>query len=396
MEAVIVGAARSPIGRAFKGSLIGTRPDDITTQIARAVLDGVPGFEPSDLDEIILGTSGGGAEQSGNLARAVAVALGLDGVPAHTVNRYCASSVQSTRAAFHAIKAGEGHAYLSLGVEMVSRVAHERLDEVAMRGPFFERRAENAPGWTDPRDRGLMPDLHVEMGVTAENVADIRGVSRREMDEFALRSQTLVAERDREGFWATDITPVVTPDGRTVSRDDSPRPTTTLDGLAALEPRFREGGSVTAGNSCPLNDGAAGVLVMSEERAKQLDLVPLARIVATGASALSPEIMGLGPVEASRRALAHAGMTIADIDQVEINEAFAAQVIPSYRELGADLDRVNVNGGAIALGHPYGMTGARITTTLLNSLRWHDQQFGLETMCVAGGQGMAIIFERLS
>jgi acetyl-CoA C-acetyltransferase len=253
-----------------------------------------------------------------------------------------------------------------------------------------------AAEWHDPREDGLLPDLYIAMGQTAENLALHKNVSREEMDHFGVRSQNLAEAALANGFWAKDITPVTLPDGSVVSKDDGPRAGVTYEAVAGLKPVFRPDGRVTAGNCCPLNDGAAAVIVMSDEKARELGVTPLARIVATGVSGLSPEIMGYGPVEATRRALAHAGMSIGDIDLVEINEAFAAQVIPSYRDLGIDLDRLNVNGGAIAVGHPFGMTGARITSTLINSLQFHDKQFGLETMCVGGGQGMAMIVERLS
>ena len=259
-----------------------------------------------------------------------------------------------------------------------------------------ERFAGGGQTWVDPRTQGLLPDLYITMGQTAENIAQIKGVTRAEQDAFGVRSQNLAEKAIVNGFWARDITPVTLPDGAVVSTDDGPRAGVTLESVSALKPVFRPDGTVTAGNCCPLNDGAAAVVIMSDTKAKHLGLTPLARIVSTGVSALSPEVMGLGPVDASRRALAHAGLTIDDIDLVEINEAFAAQVIPSARELGIDEDRLNVNGGAIAIGHPFGMTGARITSTLINSLQWHDKQFGLETMCVGGGQGMAMVIERLS
>jgi acetyl-CoA C-acetyltransferase len=258
------------------------------------------------------------------------------------------------------------------------------------------RSAEGADTWHDPREDGAIPDIYVAMGQTAENVAKLRGISRAEQDEFGVRSQNLAEKALANGFWQRDITPATLPDGTEVAADDGPRPGTTLDKVATLQPVFRPDGTVTAGNCCPLNDGAAAVVIMSDRKAADLGITPLARIVATGVSALSPEIMGLGPVAASRQALERAGMTIADIDLVEINEAFAAQVIPSYRDLGIDIDKLNVNGGAIAVGHPFGMTGARITSTLLNGLAFHDKTFGLETMCVGGGQGMAMIVERLS
>jgi len=257
--------------------------------------------------------------------------------------------------------------------------------------------AENgADDWSDPRDDEHLPDIYIPMGQTAENLARLKGVTREEMDEFGVRSQNLAEKAIADGFWAKDITPVTLPDGTVVSKDDGPRAGVTLEGVSGLKPVFRPDGRVTAGNCCALNDGAAALVIMSDTKARELGLTPLARIVSTGVTGLSPEIMGYGPVEASKQALSRAGLSIGDIDLVEINEAFAAQVIPSYRDLGIDLDRLNVNGGAIAVGHPFGMTGARITSTLINSLQHHDKQFGLETMCVGGGQGMALIIERLS
>ena len=404
-EAVIVSAARSPIGRAFKGSLKELRPDDLAATVVRAALDKVPQLDPAELDDLLLGCGMPGGEQGHNLARVIAVQLGLDGLPGCTVTRYCASSLQTTRMAFHAIKAGEGEAFVSAGVEMVSRSVHGTSDSLpGSHNPLFAeaeartaRRAEQGgEDWHDPREDGLLPDVYIAMGQTAENLARLKGITRQEMDEFGVRSQNLAERAIAEGFWRREITPVKTPDGRVVDADDGPRRGVTMEGVAGLKPAFRPDGLVTAGNCCPLNDGAAALVVMSDVKARQLGLTPLARIVATGVSALSPEIMGYGPVEATRRALARAGMSIGDIDLVEINEAFAAQVIPCYRDLGIDLDRLNVNGGAIAVGHPFGTTGARITTTLINSLQWHDKQFGLETMCVGGGQGMAMILERLS
>ncbi|KAE8765892.1 acetyl-CoA C-acetyltransferase [Georgenia thermotolerans] len=396
-EAVIVAAVRSPIGRAFKGSMVDLRAEDVLAQITRSALAAVPQLDPHTIDEVFLGTGLPAGEQGGNLARVLAVMLGLDGLPGCTVNKYCASSMQTTRMAAQAIRAGDGDVFLSLGVEMVSRIGERSPDPTpAERHPMFAPAEPGNGTWTDPRTQGRVPDVFVSMGETAENVASLLGVSRERMDEFALRSQTLAAQRQEEGFWDVDITPVTLPDGTVLARDDSPRPGTSLDKLAALDPVFRQGGRVTAGNACPLNDGAAALVIMSDVRARELGITPLARIVSTAASALSPEIMGLGPVESSRRALRAAGMSVDDLDLVEINEAFAAQVIPSYEDLGVPLEKVNVNGGAIALGHPFGMSGARITTTLLNSLRWHDKGIGLQTMCVAGGQGMAMVLERLS
>ncbi len=403
-EAVIVATARSPIGRAGKGSLTSIRPDDLTVQMVSAALAKVPQLDPADVSDLILGCGLPGGEQGFNLARVVAVLLGHDHLPGTTVNRYCSSSLQTTRMAFHAIKAGEGDVYISAGVECVSRLAKGSSDSWPdTQNPAFsdarrrtERTAAGESGpWHDPREDGLMPDIYVAMGQTAENVAELRGVTREQQDEFGVRSQNLAEKALANGFWQREITPVTLPDGSVVSADDGPRPGTTIEKVAALKPVFRPDGTVTAGNCCPLNDGAAAVVVMSDVKAAELGITPLARIVSSGVTALSPEIMGLGPVEASRQALARAGMAIADIDLVEINEAFAAQVIPSYTDLGIDLAKLNVNGGAIAVGHPFGMTGARITTTLLNSLQFHDGTLGLETMCVGGGQGMAMIFERL-
>lgn len=405
-EAVVVAATRSPIGRAFKGSLKDVRPDDLAATVVRAALDQVPQLSPSDIDDLYLGCAEPSGEQGSNLARVVAVLLGLDGLPGSTVNRFCASSVQTTRMAFHAIKAGEGDAFVSAGVECVSRYA--AFSGAGQGGRSFENplfadavartdaTAQSNALWSDPRELDLLPDVYIAMGQTAENVATFRGISRERQDEWAALSQNRAEKAQADGFFAREITPVTLPDGRVMDADDSPRAGTTVEALAGLKTVFRESGTVTAGNACPLNDGAAALVVMSDTRAQELGITPLARVVATGVSGLSPEIMGLGPVEASRQALARAGMSIGDIDLVEINEAFAAQVLPSMDDLGIDPDRLNVHGGAIALGHPFGMTGARITATLLNGLRARDGQFGLETMCVGGGQGMAIIYERLS
>ncbi|MFF0248322.1 acetyl-CoA C-acetyltransferase [Streptosporangium sandarakinum] len=404
-EAVIVATARSPIGRAFKGSLKDIRPDDLTAQIIKAALAKVPQLDPAAIDDLMLGCGLPGGEQGYNMGRVVATLLGLDGVPGTTITRYCSSSLQTTRMALHAIKAGEGDVFVSAGVECVSRFAKGNSDSLpeTMNPLFDEARARTARAaegggdvWRDPREDGALPDIYIAMGQTAENVAALRGVSRREQDEFGVRSQNLAEKAIANGFWETDITPVTLPDGTVVSKDDGPRAGTTYEAVSQLKPVFRPDGTVTAGNCCPLNDGAAAVIVMSDTKAAELGITPLARVVSTGVTGLSPEIMGLGPVEASRQALARAGMSIGDVDLVEINEAFAAQVIPSYQELGIDLDRLNVNGGAIAVGHPFGMTGARITSTLINSLRFHDRSIGLETMCVGGGQGMAMVLERLS
>jgi acetyl-CoA C-acetyltransferase len=404
-EAVIVATARSPIGRAFKGSLTTIRPDDAVCQMVTSALAKVPELDPADIGDFMLGCGLPGGEQGFNMARVVAVMLGYDHLPGTTVTRYCSSSLQTTRMAFHAIKAGEGDVFLSGGVECVSRYGNGSSDSwpdtqnavfAAAKDRTEARSGAGAPAWHDPREDGQVPDVYIAMGQTAENVAQLRGITRQAQDEFGVRSQNLAEKALANGFWQRDITPLTLPDGTVVAADDGPRAGTTLEKVATLQPVFRPDGTVTAGNCCPLNDGAAAVVVMSDRKAADLGITPLARIVATGVSALSPEIMGLGPVEASSQALARAGMTIDDIDLVEINEAFAAQVIPSYQELGIDIDKLNVNGGAIAVGHPFGMTGARITSTLLNSLQFHDKAFGLETMCVGGGQGMAMIFERLS
>ncbi|GAA2114997.1 acetyl-CoA C-acetyltransferase [Nocardioides bigeumensis] len=403
-EAVIVATARSPIGRAGRGSLVDLRPDDLTAQVVRAVLDKVPALDPHTIDDLLLGCGRPGGESGFNMARVVTVLLGLDDVPGATLTRYCASSTQTTRMAFHAIKAGEADVIVSAGVETVSRYDRGTSEAGANRNDVFAEaiaRSESASAggagtWHDPREDGALPDVYIAMGQTAENVATLRGLRREELDEFGVRSQNLAEKAIADGFWTREITPVTLPDGTVVSTDDGPRAGVTYDAVSQLKPVFRPDGVVTAGNCCPLNDGAAAVVVMSDTKAAELGLTPLARIVATGVSGLSPEIMGLGPVEASRRALAHAGMTIDDIDLVEINEAFAAQVVPSYQDLGIDLDRLNVNGGAIAVGHPFGMTGARLQATMLNSLDWHDKSTGLITMCVGGGQGMALILERLA
>ena len=403
-EAVIVATARSPIGRAGKGSLTQVRPDDLAATIVRAALDKVPQLDPADIDDLMLGCGLPGGEQGFNMGRVVSILLGYDHLPGTTVTRYCASSLQTTRMAFHAIKAGEGDVFVSAGVETVSRFAKGNSDAWpdTMNPVFAGARArsqEAAQGgveWHDPRADGAVPDIYLAMGQTAENLAQVRGVTREDMDAFGVRSQNLAEKAIADGFWAREIIPVTLPDGTVVAKDDGPRPGVTMEGVAGLKPVFRPDGRITAGNCCPLNDGAAAVVVMSDVRARELGITPLARIVSTGVSALSPEIMGLGPVESSRRALGRAGLTIDDVDLVEINEAFAAQVIPSYRDLGVDEEKLNVNGGAIAVGHPFGMTGARITGTLLNSLEWHDKTIGLETMCVGGGQGMAMVLERLS
>ena len=405
-QAVIVSAARTPIGRALKGSLKDVRPDDLAAGVIAAALGRLDGFDPATLDDLYVGCAEPRDEHGGNVARRIAMQLGLDGVPAATINRFCASSVQTARMAFHAIRAGEGHAFVSAGVECVSRYrgfGSAGVDPADTQNPLFTdaqaRTAQTAATndrWRDPRENGLLPDVYISMGQTAENVATLTGITRAEQDEFGVRSQNLTEQAIARGVFDAEIAPVTLSDGRVVSTDDGPRAGTTLAGISGLKPVFRADGTVTAGNCCPLNDGAAAVVIMSDVRAAELGLTPLARIVATGVTALSPEIMGLGPVEASRRALALAGMSMADMDLVEINEAFAVQVIASARELDIDHDRLNVHGGAIALGHPFGATGARIMTTLLNAMRLRDAELGLETMCVGGGQGMAIILQRLS
>jgi acetyl-CoA C-acetyltransferase len=401
-EPVIVATARSPIGRAFKGSLVELRPDDLVAGIVVSALAKVPELDSSEVEDLILGCGLPGGEQGYNMGRVVAVLAGLPEVPGCTVTRYCSSSLQTIRMAAHAIRAGEGDVFVAAGVEMVSRFVKGNSDSLPdTRNPRFDEaqqrsEARSQPGaepWT-PAEDGL-PDIYIAMGQTAENVAQLEDVSREEMDEFALQSQTRAVAAQKRGFFDREITPVVLPNGNHATTDDGPRPDTSLEKLAALKPVFRPDGTVTAGNSCPLNDGAAAVVVMSDIRARDLGIRPLASIVASGVSALDPEIMGLGPVEACRQALRRAGMTIDNVDRVEINEAFAAQVIPSARHLGIPMDKLNVNGGAIALGHPFGMTGARIMTTLLNGLEDADKTVGLEAMCVGGGQGMAMIVERV-
>src|SRR3984885_4405609 len=380
-EAVIVSTARSPIGRAMKGSLVSMRPDDLAAQMVRAALDKVPALNPHQIDDLLLGCGLPGGEQGFNMARVVAVQLGYDFLPGTTVNRYCSSSLQTIRMAFHAIKAGEGDAFISAGVETVSRFVKGNSDSWPdTKNPAFDEAAqrtvtaaEGADDWRDPRKDHALPDIYIAMGQTAENVAILTGVSREDQDHWGVRSQNRAEEAIKSGFFEREIVPVALPDGTTVSTDDGPRPGTTYEKVSELKPVFRPNGTVTAGNACPLNDGAAA-----------------------GVRGLSPEIMGLGPIEASKTALQRAGLSVKDIDLFEINEAFAVQVLGSARELGIDEDKLNVSGGAIALGHPFGMTGARIATTLLNNLQTHDKTFGLETMCVGGGQGMALVIERLS
>ena len=398
-EAVIVATARSPIGRANKGSLIDLRPDDMTAQILRALMAKVPQVKASDVEDLMLGIGQPAGEGGFNIARVAAILAGLDDVPGVTVNRYCSSSLQTIRMAAHAIKAGEGDCFIAAGVETVSRYASGASDTApnAIFKPSGERTKARAAGgqptWTPPQG---LPDYYIAMGQTAENVREIEGVTRQEMDEWGARSQQRAVANQKNGFFEREISPLILPNGTVVSKDDGPRDGTTVEGLAGLKPAFRPDGQITAGNACPLNDGAAAVMVMSAEKAKKLGLTPLARIVSSGVSGLNPEIMGLGPIEACRQAMKRAGMTINDIDLVEINEAFAAQVIPSAKHLGIDYDKLNVHGGAIALGHPFGMTGARIMTTLINGLQSTGKTVGMESMCVGGGQGMAMIVERLS
>ena len=404
-EAVIVSAARSPIGRANKGSLKDMRADDLAVQMVRAALDQVPELDPATVDDLMVGCGQPAGEQGYNIARQIGLQLGLDSVPGTTVHRYCSSSLQTTRMALHAIKAGEGDVFISAGVETVSRFGLGKSDGMPdTKHPAYAAAAQRTRAlaedptstWSDPRSRGELPDIYISMGDTAENVAQFRGVSRQAQDEWAVRSQRLAQEARARGFWDRDITPVTLGDGTVVSADDGPRAGVTLESISGLQPVFRPHGTVTAANCCPLNDGAAALVIMSDTRAKELGLTPLARVVSTGVAALSAEIMGLGPVDAVAQALRHAKLSISDIDLLEINEAFAAQVLPSIDDIGIDPDRVNVNGGAIALGHPFGMTGARITTTLIHAMQECDAQFGVETMCVAGGQGMALVLERLS
>ncbi|WP_305094265.1 acetyl-CoA C-acetyltransferase [Prescottella sp. R16] len=403
-EAVIVSAARSPIGRAHKGSLASIRPDDLAAQMVAAALAKVPELDPTEVDDLIMGC-GQPAGQSGfNIAKVVATTLGYDFMPGVTVNRYCSSSLQSTRMAMHAIRAGEGDVYISAGVESVSSfktgnadgwpdTKNPRYDEAQARSAKL---AEGGIPWTDPREEGLLPDIYLGMGHTAENVASLTGISREDQDLWGVRSQNRAEAAINAGFFEREISPVTLADGTVVTTDDGPRAGTTYEKVSQLKAIFRPDGTVTAGNACPLNDGAAALVIMSDTKAKALGLTPLARVVATAATGLSPEIMGLGPIEAVKKALGYAKMSTSDIDLYEINEAFAVQVLGSARALELDEDKINISGGAIALGHPFGMTGARITATLINNLQTQDKQFGVETMCVGGGQGMAMVIERLS
>jgi acetyl-CoA C-acetyltransferase len=402
-EAVIVATSRTPIGRAMKGSLKNERPDDLTAFIVDDVLNKVPELDRNLVEDLLLGCGQPAGESGYNLARIVAIQAGMPNVPGVTINRYCSSSLMSIRMAEHAIKAGDGDVFLAAGVETVSRFLHGMADSgphnptyAAAEARTAERTNGGAPTWAPIE--GSLPDVYISMGQTAENVAQYTGTSREEQDDFAFLSQTRATASLENGFWENEITPVTTTDDEgnevVVTQDDGIR-SPNREKMATLSPVFRPDGTVTAGNACPLNDGAAAVVVMSDTKAKELGITPLARIVSSAATGLDPEIMGLGPVEAVRKALSRANMTIDDIDLVEINEAFAAQVIPSAKELGISWDKLNVNGGAIAVGHPFGMTGARIMGTLINGLTKDDKRFGLETMCVGGGQGMAMIIERL-
>ncbi|GAB3040814.1 acetyl-CoA C-acetyltransferase [Sediminivirga luteola] len=401
---VIVASARTPIGRAFKGSLVEERPDDMVAKVIRSALEQVPQIEAGDIDEILVGCGSPGGEQGFNIARVAAVLLGYDTVPGATVNRYCASSVQTTRQAAHSILAGEARFVVSAGVESCTSYKKGEADSIpdTMNPAFDEAQTRtsqmeriSATAWSDPRADGRLPDIYIAMGQTAENVANLHGVTRAHQDEYALLAQQRTAAASERGFWARETSPYVRRDGTVVEADDSPRPNTTAEALAALAPAFREGGTVTAGNCCPLSDGASALIIAGDQDAANLGLQPKARIQATAVSALSPEIMGLGPVESVRKVLAYAGMTLADIDLVELNEAFAAQVIACQRELDIPLDKLNVNGGAIAIGHPFGSTGARMTNTLIHALEERDLERGIVTMCVGGGQGMAMIVERI-
>ncbi|MDE0846013.1 MAG: acetyl-CoA C-acetyltransferase [Actinomycetota bacterium] len=402
-DPVIVATARSPIGRAFKGSLTEMRPDDMSAQIVTKLLEKVPELPKEEIEDLIMGTGSPGGEQGFNIGRATALLAGLGDVPGTTVNRYCSSSLQTIRMAAHAIKAGEGDAFIAAGVECVSRYVKGNSDSLPdtlnpiFKGPGARSKVRSEGGhgvWTPAEG---LADLYISMGETAENVAELKGVSRQAMDEYGVMSQHKAEAAINRGFFELDITPIQLPDGTIISKDDGPRAGVTLEAVSQMKPAFRPDGRVTAANACPLNDGAAAVVVMSRKRAEELGITPLARIISSSVSALNPEIMGLGPIEAIKKALERAGMTMKDIDLVEINEAFAAQVIPSADELGIDMvNQLNVNGGAIALGHPFGQTGARIMTTLINGLTDSDKTFGLESMCVGGGQGMAMVIERLS
>ncbi len=403
-EAVIVDSVRTPIGRAFKGSLTGVRADELGALVVDELLERNPGVRPEDVEDLICGCGLPQGEQSYNIGRILTLLSRLpETTTGTTVHRYCASSLGAIRMAAHAIKAGEGHTFIAAGVESVSRVGPWSEDGLPQLIGYIKSQAPDGaeiPQLDFKNDRingeDGRTDAYIAMGQTAENVADRYGVTREDQDAYAKRSQDRAVEARDSGFFDREIVPVETPDGNTVSRDDGPRPNTTLERLAELEPAFRENGTVTAGNSCPLNDGAAATLVMAEDRARELGLEPRARIVASATSGLAPEIMGVGPIGAIHRVLERAGMTIGDIDVVELNEAFAAQVLPIADEVGIDMDSLNPHGGAIALGHPFGMTGARIMTTLINDLQTLDKTIGVETMCAAGGMAMATVVERIS
>ncbi len=387
-EAVVVAIGRTPIGRAVKGSLVDQRPDNLGAYVVDKVLEQIPQFDRTTVDDVIAGCALPGGEQAHNLGRIVSLLAGVN-APGTTVNRYCSSSLQSVRMAFHAIKAGEGDAYIAVGIESVT---HSPL------GLYADQPETHNPRLMRGNPEGL-PEAYLPMGETAERVADQENVTREEMDQFAVNSHARALAARNAGQIEPEIIPVPLHGGKTAATDDGPREGVTMESLSGLRPVFRrKGGRVTAGNSCPLNDGAAATVIMSDTKAKELGITPIARILSTGVSALAPELMGLGPVESCKQAMARAGMSIDDIDILEINEAFAAQVIPSARQLGVDpfSDKLNPLGGAIALGHPFGMTGVRILTTLLNGLKQTDKTVGMESMCVGGGQGMAIVVERLS
>ncbi len=385
-EAVIVDAVRTPIGRAFKGSLVGVRADELAATPLRALIERNPGVDFAQTNDVMMGAASAVGEQAYNIGRNASLVAGLDyHVPACTVNRFCASSLQTLRMAFHAIKAGEGDQYIAAGVEAVSRAGLGAGIPEEAKHPQLDG------------SEGSAYDVYIPMGLTAERVAVDRGVSREAQDEWALISQMRAVEAQSSGHFDREIVPVALPDGMELLKDDGPRPTTTIEKLAALNPVFDpENGTVTAGNACPLNDGAAAVLVMSAEKAASLGLTPRARIIASTVAAIRPEMMGLGPIPAIRALLAQTGLSIDDIDIVEINEAFAAQIVPCRDELGIDPAKLNPHGGAIALGHPFGSTGARIMTTLLNGLDAVDGRYGIESMCVAGGMGQAMLVERLA
>ena len=397
-EPVIVATSRTPIGRANKGSLTEARPDELSAATIADVV-GKAGIDSTLVEDVIWGCGQPAGEAGYNVARVAALLAGVQ-APGVTVNRYCSSSLQTIRMAAHAIKAGEGDCFVAGGVETVSRYLHGAADTgphneqyAAAEARTGERTGEGTPTWTP--NEGL-PDIYIAMGQTAENVAQLTGIPRSRMDEFGVQSQNRAEDALNRGFFEREITPYTLPDGTVVSTDDGIRAGTTLEKVSTLNPVFRPDGTITAGNACPLNDGSAAVVVMSDTKAAELGLKPLARIVSSGVSQLDPEIMGLGPIDAIRQALGRAGKSISDMDIVEINEAFAVQVLGSMDELGITNEQINPNGGSIALGHPFGMTGARIMTTLINGLEDADKEWGVESMCVGGGQGMAMVIQRLS